>query len=148
MQRDMHDLLWGAFLALLGLGVAAYAALHYDLGTPRQMGPGFFPVGLGVVLAGLGLNISVSAWWRSADARPFAWREMLAVSAGLLFFGLTLDRIGLIIATAVTVLIASSVAPKKGVVWRLVLTVLITLLTWAIFILGLRMTMPVWPRGL
>ncbi len=148
MQRDTHDLMWGGLLALLGVAVAAYAAMHYDLGTPRRMGPGFFPVGLGVVLAGLGVSIAVSAWWRTARQNPFAWRETLAISVALLGFGLMLDRIGIVVTTLATVLIASSVAPHKGLVWRLVLAAAITALTWAIFILALKMPIPVWPRGL
>ncbi len=148
MQRDTHDVMWGGFLTLVGLAVAIYAATHYELGTPRRMGPGFFPVGLGVVLAGIGIAIALPAWWRDGTRHVFAWRETLAISAALLIFGLLLDQVGIIITTALTVLVASIVEPHKGLVWRLVLTVVITVLTWAIFIVGLKMTIPVWPRGL
>ena len=47
MKRDWTDLLSGAALALLGLGVALYAGARLDFGAPRNMGPGFFPVTLG-----------------------------------------------------------------------------------------------------
>ena len=147
MQRDYYDIIWGGILALLGLGVAAYAATHYDFGSLRRMGPGFFPVLLGIALAGLGMIIAVPAFGRTAEARPFAWPETIGVIGSLLLFGLLLNRLGLMGSTAITVLVASSVAPRKGLLWRLVLTVVVTALVWVLFILGLDMSIPVWPQG-
>lgn len=145
MQRDYHDILWGGLLALLGLAVAGYAASHYDLGSLRRMGPGFFPVTLGLVLAGLGLIIALPAFARPGEARPFAWRETLGVVVALLLFGLLLNRLGIVLTTAITVLVSTTVAPRRGLVWRLVLTGAVTIMTWTLFILGLNMSIPVWP---
>lgn len=147
MQRDYYDIMWGGILALLGLAVAGYAATHYDFGSLRRMGPGFFPVVLGVGLAGLGVLIVIPAFGRAGQAQPFAWPETIGVIGSLLLFGLLLNRIGLMGATAVTVLVASSVAPRRGIIWRLVLTVVVTALIWVLFILGLNMSIPVWPQG-
>ncbi len=148
MQRDQHDLFGGGILVALGLAVAGYAAMHYDLGTMRQMGPGFFPTALGLVLAGLGLTIAVPAWWRAGERRGFVGREVLCVIAAILIFGLLLGQLGLVVTTALAAVVASIPAPKPGIVWRLVLAAGITALTWAIFIAGLRMTIPVWPWSL
>ncbi|RJE79658.1 tripartite tricarboxylate transporter TctB family protein [Paracoccus sp. JM45] len=147
MQRDYYDLIWGGILALLGLGVAAYAVAHYDFGSLRRMGPGFFPVLLGIGLAGLGTIIAVPAFGRTTEARAFAWPETIGVIGSLLLFGLLLNRLGLMGSTAITVLVASSVAPRKGILWRLVLTVVVTALVWVLFVLGLDMSIPVWPQG-
>ena len=49
---------------------------------------------------------------------------------------------------AVTVLIASSVAPRRGIGWRLVLSVAVTVLVWLVFVRGLNMSLPVWPGAL
>lgn len=146
MQRDVHDLWWGGILALLGLAVAIYAALSYDIGTLRQMGPGFFPLVLGSLLAVLGVLILLPALVRESEKRPLAWREMLAVSASLLVFGMLLDRFGIALTTPLAVLLATSVAPHKGVVWRLMLAAIITVVTWAVFVLALKMPLPIWPR--
>lgn len=145
MQRDIHDLFWGVVLALLGLAVAGYAAAQYDFGSLRRMGPGFFPVVLGLVLAVLGALIALSALGRPGQVRPFAWRETIGILGALLLFGLLLNRIGFVATTALTVLISSAVAPRGGIVWRLVLAVAVTALVWALFILGLNMSFPVWP---
>lgn len=148
MRRDLSDLGWGAALALIGLAVAGHAWVSYDLGNLRRMGPGFFPVTLGLLLAGLGALIAVPAMGRPGQPRRFAWPETIAVVAALLVFGLALDRLGVLLTTAVTVLIASAVAPRRGIGWRLVLSVAVTALVWVVFVRGLTMSLPVWPEAL
>lgn len=148
MRCDLHDLGWGAALALTGLAVAGYAWVSYDMGSLRRMGPGFFPVTLGMLLAGLGAFIAVPAISRPGQSRPFAWPETIVVVAALLVFGLLLDKLGVLLTTALTVLIASSVAPRGGLGWRLVLSVAVTALVWLVFVRGLNMSLPVWPRAL
>lgn len=145
MQRDYHDLLWGGILALFGLTVAGYAAQSYDFGDLRRMGPGFFPVVLGLILTVLGVVIAIPAWWRQTRPQPIAWREGAAVLAALMFFGFAMTRLGIAPATFIAVLIASSVAARRGLIWRLVLAVIVTLLTWAIFLGALDMPIPLFP---
>ena len=54
------DYYGGALMVIIGVA-AAYAATGYHLGTLAQMGPGFFPCAVGVLLALIGLTIAVSA---------------------------------------------------------------------------------------
>jgi len=145
MRRDWTDLLGGGAMLALGLGIAAYAASHYQIGTLRRMGPGFLPLGCGVLLAGFGAIIALPAWSRPGEAVPVAWREALCVLASILIFGLGMTRLGLVPATALAVLVASVPAPHGGVVWRLVLAAVVSLMTWAVFVAGLRLSIPVWP---
>ncbi len=145
MRRDYHDLLGGAALALLGLAVAGHAANTLDFGTMRQMGPGFFPVLLGLLLAGLGLLVALPAWWRQGIPAEFHLPEFAAVLAAILVFALLMTRAGLIPATALSVLIATLPAPRRGLVWRAVLAGVVTLMTWVIFSAALGMTIPLFP---
>ncbi|MDP0928219.1 tripartite tricarboxylate transporter TctB family protein [Paracoccus onubensis] len=145
MRRDYHDILWGGFLSLLGLAVAVYSFMHYDIGNLRRMGPGFFPVSLGAVLAVLGLIIAIPAIWRAGETRSFAGRELLGIIVALLLFALLMNRAGIVITAAVAAFVASVVAPRPGILWRLVLAAIIAGLTWAIFIQALEMAIPVWP---
>lgn len=146
MRRDWHDLFGGAAMVAVGLFVSLFSIAHYDFGSLRQMGPGFFPVTLGLLLAGLGAVIAGPAWWRAGEARPFALPEMLAILAAIAVFGLGLQTLGIVVTTAVAVLLASLPAPRPGWLWRCVLAVIVTALTWLVFKQGLRMTMPVWPE--
>jgi hypothetical protein len=52
------ELASGGLMLVIGLGVA-YHGMDYDMGTLRNMGPGFFPVALGVLLAIVGVLIAV-----------------------------------------------------------------------------------------
>ena len=145
MRRDWADLLGGGAMAALGLAVAVYSAAHYDTGTLRRMGPGFLPLGLGVTLAVFGAVIALPAWSRPGQAVAVAWREALAVLASILIFGLGMTRLGLVPATVLAVLVASAPAPHGGIAWRLVLAGVVSLLTWLVFSVGLRLSIPVWP---
>lgn len=145
MRRDWADLLGGGAMAALGLAVAAYSAAQYDIGSLRRMGPGFLPLSLGVTLAVFGAVIALPAWSRPGQAVAVAWREALAVLASILIFGLGMTRLGLVPATVLAVLVASAPAPHGSIAWRLVLAGVVSLLTWLVFSVGLRLSIPVWP---
>ena len=146
MRRDWPDIWGGLALALVGLVAAGWAWGHYDVGSLRRMGPGAFPLGLGLALAGLGLAIALPALRRAGvpvQPQPFA---AVCVLASILLFGLGLRPLGLVLATALSVLVSTVPAPRGGVVWRLVLTGAVTALTVLLFHVGLQMTLPLWPR--
>ena len=56
----------GALVAVIGAG-AAFVSSHYRVGTLTSMGPGFFPVALGVLLAVMG-GLHRDGRLRCADA--------------------------------------------------------------------------------
>lgn len=59
-RRLKKDYYGGALMVLVGLA-AVSVGLQYHTGTLRQMGPGFFPVAVGALLAFVGVLIAVSA---------------------------------------------------------------------------------------
>lgn len=58
MKRDYYA---GALMMLIGLG-AAVEGSSYHIGTLVRMGPGFFPVALGIILILLGMMIAGTAF--------------------------------------------------------------------------------------
>ena len=145
MQRDRADIWGGAVLALLGTGVAIHAGLRLDFGSLRAMGPGFFPTVLGALLAVLGAAVAIPAWARAAETPKIAWGDAAAVIAAILIFGLGMHRLGILLACFTAVLVAAIPAPHEGWRWRLLLAACVTALVWLVFILGLRMSIPVFP---
>lgn len=146
MQRDWPDILGGLILAAVGIGAAVWAGLHYEIGTLRRMGPGFFPVALGLGLVGLGLVIALPALTREQEGTRIEIAPVFWVIAAILFLGLSLRWLGLVGVTFCTVLVATLPAVRQGWLWRLVLAFAISALTVLVFHVGLRMTLPLWPR--
>ncbi|SDH63103.1 tripartite tricarboxylate transporter TctB family protein [Agrococcus jejuensis] len=155
----------------LGL-VFAIGALAFDLGTPLALGPGAFPLAAACVLVVLGVAIGIRAFVAPtivhdeapealvADAaehgidaaadrpsRPAAfgripWRPAVLVTAAVAWFALTVDGLGLLLAASGTVVLASFA--RQGVRWwqPLVVGVGLTAGSWLIFVVGLRLRVP------
>jgi hypothetical protein len=74
-HHNKKDYYGGALMVFIGL-LAVYAGLDYKTGTPARMGPGFFPVAVGALLAVTGLLIALSARTeanaKSAEPTPAA----------------------------------------------------------------------------
>lgn len=85
-----QNLVAGGTMVALGLATAI-TSVGYNIGTLQRMGPGYFPLMLGVLLALLGLAIALTG--RSPDAAakepapsPPQWRGWACITAGILAF--------------------------------------------------------------
>ncbi len=140
MKVEFHnnrDVLAG--LLFIALGVMGFVvALSYPFGSLQEMGPGFFPRVLGVVLVGFGL-VTIVRGWRSGERVEGAWSwwPLLLLVVALVAFGWLMERAGLI--PALVVLVVTSALAGKEFRWgeTLVLTVVLCLLALAIFVWGL-----------
>jgi len=144
-QRDF----WSGLLFLAaGLGFA-WGATAYSFGSSAQPGPGYFPFGLGVLLALLGALVLFKALTLESEGGdpvgPIAWRPLLVILLAITLFGVSLPRLGLICTLPLTIVVASLASPDTR--WRdvLISCLVLTAGSWALFILGLKLTIPVWP---
>jgi hypothetical protein len=98
----------GLFFAAIGL-FAAIHATDYAIGRVTRMGPGFFPLMLGLILLALGLtNMVCSIAWAKPEGLPkLALKPLAIVPVALASFGFLLDRTGLLVAVCALVTIAS-----------------------------------------
>ena len=159
--RDYHllgDILVIAFSAVLAGarswdGIAAFGlwlSRNYPIGTALRMGTGYVPRLLCWMLLGLGVVVLLQGLYEVDRIRtqggPSASRAVLFVTASLVSFGLALERLGLVIAIVLLIgvgaLAARDLRPLETALAALVLIAL----SWAIFILGLGLTIPVWPE--
>lgn len=143
-NRDYQDLIGGVLLIALGVFVAVIAQERYAMGALNRIGPGAYPLGLGVLLAALGLFIAVPAWRRTGTFPQVEWRTAGLVLLGILLFALLLNRAGLVVASLVTVVVASLADRESTWPFRIVLAVCVTVLTVLIFKVGLGMLLPLW----
>ena len=105
------DYYGGGLMLLLGIG-AIWKGFDYHIGTLSRMGPGYFPVIVGAVLALMGVLIalgarSAAAPGKAKQAPPPEWRGWFCIVAANIAF-IVLGRYGgLLPATFAVVFIAA-----------------------------------------
>ncbi len=142
-KRDYRDIVGGLALIVIGLFAAVHAQ-RYEMGELQRMGPGYFPISLGVLLAILGVFVLVPALFREGTSVKIEWKSMLWVLLGILSFAFTLNPLGLVFATAISVVLFTL---ASDLIWRtrIILGGCVALITYLIFSFGLGMVLPVWP---
>jgi hypothetical protein len=112
VARNWPDLLGGALL----LAIAAVALVFLSplpFGTAARPEAAFLPTIVCAVLAGLGALVVVRGLVGAADAvEPALWRPFAAVLGAIAVFALLIDRAGLPVAVAGTVLTALLARPR------------------------------------
>jgi hypothetical protein len=139
----------GAMLCAIGIA-AAIAAPHYRMGSLAQMGPGYFPLILGVLLAGLGAITCVQAVAKVGGHRVAAppWRQLVCIPLCVVAFALLVERAGLAIAVVVTVLIGCLGGHQFRPIEAIISAVVLAILTCALFVRLLGLPVPIGPTGL
>jgi hypothetical protein len=146
-NRDYYA---GALMLAIGLG-AAWLGNDYHVGTLNHMGPGFFPVALGALLALCGLVIAVGA---KASVSPEAdedrapeWRGWGCIVAGIAAFVLFGHYGGLLPATFSLVFISAMGDRDNTVKGALLLSAALCAVCVVVFWWGLKMQFPLFQWG-
>ena len=146
--KSQRDFVSGIALVIVGAAFAA-GATGYDFGSAVRPGPGYFPFGLGIALAALGLIILYTSLTREcSDGDPLGdipWRPLLCIVGALVFFGFALPRLGFLISFPTMIVITS--AGGREFAWRdaLLNAAMLTALSYGLFIVGLQLNIPLWP---
>jgi hypothetical protein len=146
--KSQRDFFSGLMFVLLGL-TFAWASTEYSFGSSARPGPGYFPFGLGVLLALLGALVLFKALTIESEGGDpigaIAWRPLLVITSAIVLFGLCLPRLGLAMTLPMVVILAAAAGDEFR--WRdaLLNSVLLTLGSWVIFVWGLKLVIPVWP---
>ena len=129
--------------------VFANGATLYPMGSSARPGAGYFPLILSVLMAILGgIVLFKSLTIETEGGNPIghiAWRPLLVIVASIAVFGWALPRLGMFITIPLLVLMVSVAGDEFG--WKGVLLncVVLTAGSWAIFIWGLNLTIPLKP---
>ncbi|KAF1023359.1 MAG: hypothetical protein GAK30_00562 [Paracidovorax wautersii] len=154
--QSQKDFFAGLMFATVGLAFAI-GATTYTVGTGARMGPGYFPLLLGVVLAILGGAIMVeSVVVKTADGAKigkWAWRQIFFILAGNVLFGIALGGLpsiglppmGLILGIYALVIVASKAGQEFHWPSVLALATVLAVGSYFAFIYALKLVMPVWP---
>ena len=156
MIKSQQDFFSGLMFSLVG-GAFAWGATNYSIGTGARMGPGYFPLLLGIFLAVLGAFITFySLIEHTEDGEPigkFAWKPIVFILGSNVVFGILLAGLpkfgippmGLIAAIYALVIIASKAGDTFKLKEVLILATILSVGSYLAFIMLLKLQMPVWP---
>lgn len=141
---------WAGMMFLVTGVLFAWGALNYSFGSSARPGPAYFPFGLGVMLALFGAFILFEALTIETEdgepIGPWAFKPLITIMAAVGMFGWTLPQLGMVVALPLLIIITSLAGDEFRVKEVLVNCVVLTLGSWGIFILGLKLVIPVWPK--
>ncbi len=146
--KSQKDFVSGILLVIVGAAFAV-GATNYSFGVAVRPGPGYFPFGLGIILALLGVVVLFSAFKQERKGGDpigkIPWRPLLCVVGAIVFFGFFLPRLGFVISFPIMIVLTA--AGSNEFTWKdaLLNAAILTVMSYAIFIYGLQLTIPLWP---
>ena len=145
-------------LMFMAVGVAfAWGASNYSVGSGARMGPGYFPLMLGVLLAILGAAIVAEALIVPTEdgekIGAWAWKPLFFIITANLVFGVALGGLpalkipamGLIVGIYALTFIASLGGEEFKFKEVAVLATVLSIMSYLAFIVLLKLQFPVWP---
>src|SRR5262245_47038549 len=148
VRKDVLAGLLFIAVAVLGLWISR----DYPIGTALRMGTGYVPRLLCWLLLGLGAVVLVQGLREAQGARALSCADILAlrpvvfVTASLVVFGLSIERLGLVVSILLLIGVGAVAARGLRPIETHAAALLLTGLSCGIFIVGLGLTIPVWPE--
>jgi len=145
-------------LMFMSVGAAfAWGASSYSMGSGARMGPGYFPLILGIILALLGCALSAKALVVTTEdgekIGKFAWKPLFFIIVANLVFGVSIGGLPLIglppLGLIAGIYLLTFIAANGGEEFKLkevaILATILSLMSYLAFIVLLKLQFPVWP---
>ena len=142
----------------MGIGGAfAWGATAYSLGTGARMGPGYFPMLLGVMMTILGAIITFNSLVieRAGGDKigKWAYKPLVFIIAANLIFGvclgglpsIKLPAMGMIVGIYALTFVASMAEAGWKYKQTFILATVLAVMSYVAFVLILKLQFPVWP---
>ena len=154
--KSQKDFFSGVMFCAVGVAFA-WGATNYNVGNGARMGPGYFPLMLGIVLAVLGgIVVFTSLAVETETGDPigsFAWRPLVYIIGANLLFGILLGGLpkfgipamGMIVGIYGLTIVASMAGEKFKLTEVLVLATVLAIASYLAFVVLLKLQFPVWP---
>jgi predicted outer membrane lipoprotein len=154
--KSQKDFFSGLMFLVVGIAFA-WGATNYNIGEGARMGPGYFPLVLGILLAAIGaFTVFEALVVETEDGEPigsFAWKPLGFIIGANIVFGILLAGVprfgipafGLIVAIYALVFIAAKAGDEFK--WKevLILSTVLAIGSWLAFVKLLNLQFPVWP---
>jgi len=150
INNSNRDYYAGALMT--GIGVAAIiGGREYPIGTLSRMGPGYFPVTLGVILTLVGFAIAATARLTrsTADDAPLPpeWRGWFCIGLSIVAF-VVLGKYGGLVPATFAVVFISALADRENTLLRAAILALATVaICILVFWWALQMNFPLFGWG-
>jgi hypothetical protein len=154
--KSQKDFVSGVMFTVVGVAFA-WGATNYNIGDGARMGPGYFPLGIGTLMALLGLVIAFKSLVVEAkDGEKIgliAWKPLLFIIAANVAFGLLLGGLpeiglpamGLVAGIYAVIFISALAGDQFHFKEVLILATILAVGSYLAFVLGLRLQFQVWP---
>jgi hypothetical protein len=154
--KSQKDFWSGTLFCVIGLAFA-WGATTYSVGSGARMGPGYFPLMLGIVLAMLGgVVLFTSLVLETEDGDrigAWAWRPVVYIIGANLLFGLLLGGLpslkipamGMIAAIYALTVVSSLAGERFKLRDVLILATILAIGSYLAFIVLLQLQIQVWP---
>lgn len=144
MKPILHS---GLLFVVVGLSFLLWAT-NYKIGDASSMGPGYFPILLGMILIVLGLinvlkSIVTREWSVTAD---IAWRPLILILLANILFGILLPKLGLVLAIFALVIVSSNALPGTKIKEVISLATFLSVLSCVTFVWALNMNLNILPK--
>jgi Tripartite tricarboxylate transporter TctB family len=154
--KSQRDFFSGVMFAVVGVAFA-WGATTYNVGSGARMGPGYFPLMLGILMTVIGLGIMFTGLTVETEdgelIGKWAWKQVVYIIGANLAFGVLLGGLpsigvpamGMIIAIYALVLIASLAGSEFELRKVLILATVLAVGSYLAFIWALKLQIQVWP---
>lgn len=140
MQPNLKDLAAGTVFVAIGLLFAVNAWLGLPIGRALAMGPGYFPILLGLLLIGFGLAIFLAGLRKPAESfGTVSWRGVSLVTASIVFFALTVRGLGVAPALGGASMLAALSTARNSFAFAIVLSLCLTTFCILLFVYALQL---------
>ena len=137
---------WSGVMFIAFAATALLAARGYSLGAAGKMGPGYFPVMLGSVLALIGLILVVRSFVIDGDAiTRIQILPLGIIAAAVVLFGVLLQPLGLVLSLALVTVVSAFASRESKPLEVAALTCVLAAFAAGVFVYGLRLPLPLWP---
>lgn len=146
--KSQKDFWSGLMFISLGIGFA-WGATAYHFGAAARPGPGYFPFGLGILLALLGAILLFTALTIETEGGDpigkVVWRPLLTIVFAVALFGALLPHLGMVLSLPILIVVSASASDEFRLKEALINSIILTAASYGIFIYGLQLTIPLWP---
>jgi hypothetical protein len=126
--------------------VAILAARGYSLGAAGKMGPGYFPLLLGGLLAALGGILIGRSLVLSGEPVPrFHVVPLAVIAAAICLFGVMIEPLGLVLSLAVLTLMSAFAGAQFRLLETVALAAALIVFSVGVFVYALGHPLNIWP---